>query len=51
MTLGEKIIKLRKKYNIIQENLVERLNITIPTLSNLEKGLTYPNIREAIKLV
>lgn len=37
MTLGEKIIELRKKKGLTQENLAEQLNISRQTLLNWEK--------------
>lgn len=47
MTLGEKLIELRKKHNLTQERLSEELKVTRQTLSNWEKGLTNPDIIQA----
>ena len=40
MTLGEKLIELRKKHNLTQERLSEELKVTRQTLSNWEKGVS-----------
>lgn len=47
MTLGYKIIELRKKKNITQEQLSEKLEITRQTLSNWENNITNPDIEQA----
>lgn len=44
MTLGNKIVELRKKRNLTQEQLSEKLGITRQTLSNWEKNITNPDI-------
>jgi len=47
MSLGEKLTELRKKQNITQETLSEKLGITRQTLSNWEKNITTPDIIQA----
>ena len=47
MTLGNKIVELRKKRNLTQEQLSEQLGITRQTLSNWEKDITNPDIIQA----
>lgn len=47
MTLGKKIIELRKKRNLTQEQLAEKLGVTRQTLSNWEKSITTPDIIQA----
>lgn len=47
MTLGEKIIELRKKKKLTQEQLSEKLGITRQTLSNWENNTTNPDILQA----
>lgn len=47
MTIGEKIIILRKKENMTQEALSERLQVSRQTLSNWEKDSTTPDINQA----
>ncbi len=41
--LGKRIRELRKKKNLTQEQLSERIGIEIPSLSNIENGKNYPN--------
>lgn len=50
MTLGEKILDLRKKAGLSQEQLGEKLNVTRQTISNWELGETQPN-PEQLKLI
>ena len=50
MTLGEKILKLRKKNGLSQEQLGEKINVTRQTISNWELGETSPN-PEQLKLI
>lgn len=47
MTIGEKIIELRKKMRLTQEQLSEKLKISRQTLSNWENDLTTPDILQA----
>ncbi len=48
--LGEKILKLRKKEGISQEQLGEQVNVTRQTISNWELNETSPN-PEQLKLL
>lgn len=50
MTLGEKIVVLRKKLNLTQEKLSERIGVSRQTLSNWESDITSPDIKQAIEL-
>lgn len=50
MSLGEKIIELRKKENLTQEKLSEKIGISRQTLSNWEGNCTSPDIIQAKKL-
>ena len=50
MTLGEKIIELRKRYNLTQEKLSNQIGISRQTLSNWESNITSPDINQAKKL-
>ena len=50
MDLGNKILKLRKKAGLSQEQLGERVNVTRQTISNWELGETTPNT-EQLKLL
>ena len=46
MKLGKKILELRKKKGLSQEELGERINVTRQTISNWELGETSPNIEQ-----
>lgn len=50
MKLGEKILKLRKKQGLSQEQLSEKIDVTRQTISNWELGETFPN-PEQLKLL
>ena len=50
MLLGEKILELRKKKGLSQEQLGEEVNVTRQTISNWELGETSPN-PEQLKLL
>lgn len=47
MNLGNKLLKLRKKQGISQEELAEKLNVTRQTISKWELYETSPNINQA----
>lgn len=50
MSIGEKISELRKKYNLTQEKLAEKVGVSRQTLSNWESNITSPDINQAILL-
>ena len=50
MLLGEKILDLRKKNGLSQEQLGEKINVTRQTISIWELGETSPN-PEQLKLL
>lgn len=50
MSLGQKILKLRKKKGLSQEQLGEKTNVTRQTISNWELDETSPN-PEQLKLL
>lgn len=50
MKLGDKILKLRKKKGLSQEQLAEKIDVTRQTISNWELGETSPN-PEQLKLL
>ena len=50
MSLGDKILELRKKNGLSQEELGEEINVTRQTISNWELGETQPN-PEQLKLL
>lgn len=48
--LGNKIIELRKKAKLSQEQLAEKIEVTRQTISNWELGETNPDIVQAKKI-
>ena len=50
MELGNKIIKLRKKEKLSQEQLSEKLGVTRQTISNWELNVTKPDIIQIKKI-
>lgn len=51
MNIGEKIIELRKKDNLTQEKLAEKIGVSRQTLSNWENDITSPDLNQANKIV
>lgn len=50
MNLGNKILELRKKENLSQEQLAEKMNVTRQTISKWELNETTPDIKQAKEL-
>ena len=50
MEIGNKILELRKKENLSQEQLAEKLNVTRQTISKWELNETTPDIKQAKEL-
>lgn len=50
MAIGSKIMHLRKKYNLTQEKLAEKVDVSRQTLSNWEGEVTTPDLIQATKL-
>lgn len=50
MEIGEKILKLRKKTNLSQEELVEKIGVARQTISKWELGETSPYLKQAKEL-
>jgi len=50
MEIGKRIIELRKKENMTQEQLANRLDVTRQTISNWESNITNPDINQALEL-
>ena len=50
MSLGEKILKLRKKKGLSQEELGDKIKVTRQTISNWELDITSPNPDQLKKL-
>jgi len=51
VTIGEKIIELRKKDKYTQEKLSELIGVSRQTLSNWESNVTSPDLSQAKKIV
>lgn len=51
MNLGDNIIQLRKIYNISQEELADRLNVSRQTIYKWEASLAVPRADHIMKLV
>ena len=50
MELGNKIIKLRKRDKLSQEQLADKLNVTRQTISNWELNVTKPDVVQMKKI-
>ena len=50
MDIGNKILELRKKHNLSQEALAEKMNVARQTISKWELGETSPDIKQAKEL-
>ena len=50
MEIGNKILELRKKANLSQEQLAEKINVTRQTISKWELNETTPDIKQAKEL-
>ena len=50
MNLGNKILELRKKENLSQEQLAEKMNVSRQTISKWELNETTPDIKQAKEL-
>ena len=50
MELGNKILELRKKLNLSQEQLAEKMDVTRQTISKWELNETTPDIKQAKEL-
>lgn len=50
MDLGSKILELRKKHQLSQEKLGEKVGVTRQTISNWELNETLPDTKQLISL-
>lgn len=50
MEIGKKILELRKKNNLSQENLAEKIGVARQTISKWELGETNPDLKQTKKL-
>lgn len=51
ITMGDRIRDVRKKRDLTQEQLAEKLDITISYLSEIERGLKLPSFPLFLKIV
>lgn len=42
--IGKFIAKLRKEKNITQEQLAEKMGVSINAVSKLERGISFPDV-------
>lgn len=49
--MGDRIKETRKKKGLTQEQLAEKVDITLEYISQIERGLKMPNMQVFIKLV
>lgn len=50
MKIGEKIKRIRTTFNLTQEELGQDLHLTRQTISNWEKGKSYPSIQDIVTI-
>lgn len=50
-TMGDRIREARKKLGLTQEQLAEKLDITLVYISEIERGLKLPSMQLFIKMV
>mgnify|MGYP003290709617 CR=1 FL=1 len=48
-TIGRRLAEIRKKYNYKQTDLAEKLNVSQQVISNIERGVTAPDIEQLKK--
>lgn len=51
LTMGDRIRETRKKQGLTQEQLSEKIDITLEYMSQIERGLKTPSMQVFIKLV
>lgn len=50
-TMGDRIKDTRKKRGLTQENLAEKLDISVEYVSQIERGMKMPSMQIFIKLI
>lgn len=50
MQLGKTIVKIRKEYELTQEDFAQKFNVTRQTVSNWENEKSYPDLLTLIKI-
>ena len=51
LTMGSRIREARKKKGLTQEQLAERLDLSVEFISQIERSLKLPSMQDFIKLV
>lgn len=51
MELHQRLVELRKSNNLSQEELAEKIYVSRQTISNWERGKTYPDIQSLLLIV
>ena len=51
LTMGDRIKEARKKKKLTQEQLAERLEISVEFIGQIERGLKLPSMQVFIKLI
>ena len=51
LTMGDRIKETRKKHGVTQEQLAERVDVSLEYISQIERGLKMPSMPLFIKLV
>ena len=51
LTMGDRIKETRKKRGLTQEQLAEKLDISVEYVSQIERGMKIPSMQIFIKLV
>ena len=51
LTMGDRIREARKQQGLTQEQLAEKVDITLEYISQIERGLKTPSMQVFIKLV
>ena len=50
-TMGERLKEIRKKRSLTQEQLSEKVDVSLEYISQIERGLKMPSMQVFIKLV
>ena len=51
LTMGDRIKETRKKHHLTQEQLAEKIDVSLEYISQIERGLKMPSMPLFIKLV
>ncbi|MBR7117530.1 MAG: helix-turn-helix transcriptional regulator [Clostridia bacterium] len=51
LTMGDRIREIRKKRGMTQEQLAEKIDVTLEYVSQIERGLKMPSMQVFVKLV